>query len=48
MDFLEQLDDDPENIWVAASNGDIANLSRIMQAKGFTVNVQDETGYTPM
>jgi hypothetical protein len=36
-----------ENIWIAASDGDILQVEAFL-LKGVPVNAQDETGYSPM
>jgi predicted nucleic acid-binding OB-fold protein len=43
----EGLDQEPENIWVAASDGDIPRVLELLQ-QGISINVQDEYGYSPM
>jgi ankyrin repeat protein len=40
-------DNSNDNIWVAASNGDIERV-RFLLASGVSVNAQDEYGYSPM
>jgi hypothetical protein len=39
--------DEGENIWCSASDGDIARVT-ILLSQGIDVNAQDETGYSPM
>ena len=36
-----------ENIWIAASDGDIAGVKHYL-AKGIDVNAQDDLGYSPI
>lgn len=36
-----------ENIWIAASEGDIARIQTLL-VEGVSVNAQDETGYSAM
>jgi len=46
--FTDDLEDnEPENIWVACTNGDEARLRQLLQ-EGFSVNQQDEYGYSPI
>ncbi len=40
-------DHDPDNIWIASSNGDIARVQQLL-GQGTSVNGQDESGYSPM
>jgi hypothetical protein len=40
-------DQDPDNIWIASSNGDIARVQQLL-GQGTSVNGQDESGYSPM
>jgi hypothetical protein len=40
-------DEDPDNIWIASSNGDIARVQQLL-GQGTSVNGQDESGYSPM
>jgi hypothetical protein len=59
MDFIQQSDgadaaanidefeEGPDNIWIAASNNDIARVQKLL-AEGISINSQDETGYSPM
>lgn len=44
-DFEE--DTEPENLWVACTNGDIGRLQTLL-SEGSTVNQQDENGFSPM
>lgn len=37
-----------ENIWTAASDGDIARVEELMEIEGLTPNSADESGYTPL
>jgi hypothetical protein len=37
-----------ENIWVAASDGDLARVSELVESGGASVNAQDENGYSPI
>ena len=41
-------DADTENIWVAASDGDLARVSHLVEKEGCPVNAQDESGYSPI
>lgn len=41
-------DADAENIWVAASDGDLARVSHLVEKEGCPVNAQDESGYSPI
>ena len=43
----DEEDNEPENIWVACTNGDEARLRQLLQ-EGFSVNAQDEFGYSPI
>ncbi len=56
MDFItkkiadateDESDEDPDNIWIASSNGDIARVQQLL-GQGTSVNGQDESGYSPM
>ena len=37
-----------ENIWVAASDGDLDRVRHLVEVEGISVNVQDEAGYSPL
>ncbi|CAK0798296.1 unnamed protein product [Prorocentrum cordatum] len=37
-----------ENLWTAASDGDIARVEELMALEGFTPSSPDENGYTPV
>eukprot|EP00435_Cladocopium_sp_Y103_P013683 s1080_g3.t1 len=37
-----------ENLWTAASDGDVARVDSLMALEGFTPSSQDENGYTPV
>ncbi len=37
-----------ENIWVSASDGDLARVSHLVEKEGIDVNAQDESGYSPI
>ena len=37
-----------ENIWTAASDGDVARVDALMALEGFTPSSQDKNGYTPV
>lgn len=37
-----------ENLWTAASDGDLARVDSLMALEGFTPSSQDENGYTPV
>eukprot|EP00930_Biecheleria_cincta_P044846 TRINITY_DN30898_c0_g1_i1.p1 TRINITY_DN30898_c0_g1~~TRINITY_DN30898_c0_g1_i1.p1 ORF type:complete len:242 (+),score=62.05 TRINITY_DN30898_c0_g1_i1:64-726(+) len=37
-----------ENLWTAASDGDVARVDELMALEGFTPSSQDENGYTPV
>ena len=39
--------DDEENIWISASDGDIARVRRLV-VEGTSVDTQDSSGYSPM
>jgi len=43
----EQAGADEENIWIAASDGDLARVQQLLAA-GESVNAQDESGYSPI
>jgi len=43
----DEEDNEPENIWVACTNGDEARLRQLLQ-EGFSVNAKDEFGYSPI
>lgn len=47
--FVQQEEDseEPENLWVACTNGDMARVRELL-SQGFTVNQQDENGFSPM
>jgi len=38
---------DDRNIWVMASEGDIAGVEECL-SRGYTINQMDENGYMPM
>jgi hypothetical protein len=40
-------EEEEDNIWVAASNGDTNRVKELL-ALGISVNAQDEYGYSPM
>jgi uncharacterized protein len=40
--------DEPENIWVASSDGDLDRVKFLIEQEGVSVNSQDESGYSPM
>lgn len=44
---MEFVDNEPSNIWIAASDGDIDRVKQLI-SEGVSVNAQDETGYSPM
>lgn len=46
MEFVENQGDG-DNIWCAASDGDIARVTSLL-AQNINVNAQDEAGYSPM
>lgn len=46
MEFVGDTDA-PDNIWIAASDGDLAAVQAFVQ-NGISVNAQDENGYSPM
>eukprot|EP00931_Biecheleriopsis_adriatica_P106108 TRINITY_DN80621_c0_g1_i1.p1 TRINITY_DN80621_c0_g1~~TRINITY_DN80621_c0_g1_i1.p1 ORF type:complete len:213 (-),score=65.10 TRINITY_DN80621_c0_g1_i1:86-724(-) len=37
-----------ENLWTAASDGDIARVDELLALEGFTPSSKDENGYTPV
>ena len=37
-----------ENIWVAASDGDLERVKHLVEVEGVSVNAQDEVGYSPL
>ena len=37
-----------ENIWVAASDGDLERVKHLLEVEGVSVNAQDEVGYSPL
>jgi CBS domain containing-hemolysin-like protein len=43
----EYIHEDPDNIWIASSNGDIARVQQLL-GQGTSVNGQDVSGYSPM
>jgi ankyrin repeat protein len=43
----EEYDNSNDNIWVAASNGDVERVN-VLLSSGISVNAQDEYGYSPM
>ena len=43
MDFFNE----PDNIWVASSDGDLAQVKKLVES-GVSVNTQDEYGYSPL
>ena len=45
MEFVEIADG--ENIWIAASDGDINRVKQLI-SQGISVNIQDDHGYSPM
>ena len=44
MDFFIEAD----NIWTAASNGDLEQVKKWIEVEGVDVNAQDEYGYSPL
>lgn len=40
--------EEPDNIWIAISNGDMARVQHLVVQEGVSVNVQDDQGYSPM
>jgi hypothetical protein len=44
------MEEDPSemNIWIAASNGDLARVQEYLAADPSAANAQDEFGYTPL
>ena len=44
---MEFVDNEPSNIWVASSDGDLERVKQLL-AEGVSVNAQDELGYSPM
>jgi uncharacterized protein len=49
MNFVSAVDEGqgPENIWIAASDGDIERVKQLME-EGMSCNAQDESGYSPL
>ena len=49
MEFVAQQEgeDGLENIWIAASDGDIDRIQKLL-GDGISVNSQDESGYSPL
>ena len=45
MEFVHS--EDGENIWIAASDGDIKRVMQLID-QGVSVNIQDDHGYSPM
>jgi len=43
MDFFNE----PDNIWVAASDGNLVEVKKLVES-GVQVNSQDEYGYSPL
>lgn len=46
-DADEREDDGPDNIWMAASDGDLERVKELLR-EGVSVNAMDENGYTPI
>lgn len=46
MEFVDS-DRQKENIWIAASDGDIFRVKELIE-EGVSPNAKDEYGYTPM
>lgn len=50
-DFLANEDDagdsEPDNLWVACTNGDIGRLQELL-SQSMTINQQDEYGFSPL
>jgi ankyrin repeat protein len=44
---IDEQQEEEDNIWVAASNGDTDRVKELL-ALGISVNAQDEYGYSPM
>jgi ankyrin repeat protein len=40
--------DENDNVWVAASNGDMGKVVNFIENQGVDVNAQDEHGYSPI
>jgi hypothetical protein len=40
--------EEPDNIWIAVSNGDLERVQHLVGQEGVSVNVQDEMGYSPL
>lgn len=47
MEFTNNQESDGENIWCAASDGDINRVTFLLN-QNISVNAQDESGYSPM
>lgn len=47
MEFSANSSEEGENIWCAASDGDMARVTALL-SQGIDVNAQDDTGYSPM
>ena len=47
MEFVTETSETAENIWIAASDGDIVQVQRFLD-EGVPINAQDEYGYSPL
>lgn len=47
MEFVADTTELPENIWIAASDGDIEHVQKFLE-HGININAQDEFGYSPL
>ena len=44
MDFFLEED----NIWTAASDGNLTQVQKLIEQKGINMNAQDESGYSAL
>jgi ankyrin repeat protein len=47
MEFAAATTELAENIWIAASDGDIQQVQSFLE-QGVNINAQDEFGYSPL
>ena len=48
MEFINNISHDPDNIWCACSDGELAKVQELIEKKNVDVNIKDDSGYTPM
>ncbi len=45
---MNEGEGEPDNIWIAVSNGDLERVQYLIAQEGVPVNSQDDMGYSPM